>query len=62
MTLRKEPKLSWENPFRKELRQFHDSIVDNKAPPASVQYARDDISMVIDIIRSNIENRSIQIT
>ena len=61
MTFRKEPALSWENPFRRELRQFHDSIVDNKIPRASVQSARDDISLVIDIIRSNIENRSIQI-
>ena len=61
MTVRKEPALSWENPFRRELREFHNSIVANTVPRASVQSARNDISLVIDIIKSNIENRSIQL-
>ena len=51
-TVRREPALDWENPFRRELRHFHDCIVNDKEPRASVQSARDDVSLVIDIIRA----------
>ena len=51
-TVRREPALDWENPFRRELRHFHDCIVNDNEPRASVQSARDDVSLVIDIIRA----------
>ena len=61
ITVRKEPALSWENPFRRELRHFHDCIINEETPKANVQSARNDISLIIDIIKSSVEDRSIKI-
>ena len=51
---RKQPVLVWESPFRRQLRHFHDSIVNgtpNRCPLAS---SRNDISLVIDITKAYI--------
>ena len=59
---RKEPLLSWESPFRRELRHFHSlingTISENRAP---LKNARLDISLNIDIIKSYIKNSEIKI-
>jgi predicted dehydrogenase len=51
---KKEPALSWESPFRRELRHFHDSIVNGAENRASLAAARDDISLIIDITKAYI--------
>ena len=60
-TVRKEPALDWENPFRRELRHFHDCIVNDREPRATVQSARDDVSFVIDIIRAAHSGRPVEV-
>ena len=51
-TVRREPAMSWESPFRRELRHFHDCIVNGASPVSPVSSARDDISLIIDIVRA----------
>ena len=60
-TVRKEPALDWENPFRRELRHFHDCIVNGKEPRATVRSARDDVSLVIDIIKAGHTGRPVEV-
>ena len=51
---RKQPALAWESPFRRQLRHFHDSIVNGTANRCPLAAARDDISLIIDITRAYI--------
>ena len=51
-TVRREPAMSWESPFRRELRHFHDCIVSGATPVSPVSSAREDISLIIDIVRA----------
>ena len=50
-TYRKEPAIDWESAFRRELRHFHDCIVNGTPCRTSVESARDDIALIIDIIK-----------
>jgi predicted dehydrogenase len=47
----KEPAMEWESPFRRELRHFHASITEGVANRSPLTAARDDIALIIDIIR-----------
>lgn len=50
-TYRKEPAIDWETAFKRELRHFHDCIVNGTPCRTSVESARDDIALIIDIIK-----------
>ena len=47
---RTEPAVDWESAFLRELRHFHECIVDGTANRTPLAAARDDISLIIDII------------
>jgi predicted dehydrogenase len=51
LTYRKEPAIDWESAFVRELRHFHDCIVNAVPSRTSVESARDDIALIIDIIK-----------
>ena len=51
---KKQPALAWESPFRRELRHFHDNVVNNTTNRSPLSSSRDDISLVIDITRAYI--------
>ena len=51
-TVRKEPAVDWESPFRRELRHFHDSIVNGTPNRSPIEACRDDVALVIDITRA----------
>ena len=48
---RKDPAIDWESAFSRELRHFHDCIVNGTACRTSVESARDDIDLIIRIIK-----------
>jgi len=48
----KSPAIEWESPFRRELRHFHDCIVHGVPCRTSVAEARDDVALIIDIIKA----------
>lgn len=50
-TYRAEPAIDWESAFRRELRHFHNCIVNGTSCRTSVESARDDIALIIDIIK-----------
>jgi predicted dehydrogenase len=50
-TYRTEPAVAWESAFVRELRHFHDCIVNGTACRTPVESARNDISLIIDIIK-----------
>lgn len=58
-TVSKQPAMDWESPFRRELRHFHECIVEGATCRSPVQSARDDIALIIDITRAYIEGSSI---
>ena len=47
---RTEPAVAWESPFTRELRHFHASIVHGTPNRTPLAAARDDVSLIIDII------------
>ena len=51
-TVRKKPAMDWENPFRRELRHFHDSIVNDTSNRSPIETSRDDVALVIDITKA----------
>lgn len=50
-TYRKEPAIDWETAFKRELRHLYDCIVNGVPCRTSVESARDDIALIIDIIK-----------
>jgi predicted dehydrogenase len=50
-TFHKEPAIDWESAFVRELRHFHECIIENKSPRTLVESARDDVALIIDIIK-----------
>lgn len=58
-TLRHEPNVDWDNAFVQELRHFHESIVDGVPNRASIESARDDLALIIDIIKRYVEWRGV---
>ena len=55
MSYRKELAVDWENPFRRELRHFHECITQGTACRSSIEDARADVSLIIDIIRAYVD-------
>ena len=49
-TYRSEPAVDWDNAFVQELRHFHACIVNDVECMTSIESARDDIKLIIDII------------
>jgi predicted dehydrogenase len=47
---RKEPAIDWETAFSRELRHFHDCVTNGTPSRSTVQSAKADISLIIDII------------
>jgi predicted dehydrogenase len=52
ITYKQEPALDWESAFSRELRHFYDCIRHGAACRTPVASARDDIALIIDVIRS----------
>jgi predicted dehydrogenase len=48
---RKEPTIEWESAFVRELRHFHECITGTSEVRTSVASARDDISLIIEIVK-----------
>jgi len=51
VSYRKEPAIDWESAFSRELRHFHACIVEGTSCRTSVASARDDIGLIIDIVK-----------
>ncbi len=51
-TQRKETAVDWESPFRRELRHFHDSIVNGTPNRSPIETSRADVALVIDITKA----------
>ena len=51
-SFRRQPAVAWESAFRRELRHFHACITEGVSCRTSVDAARDDIALIIDIIRA----------
>jgi predicted dehydrogenase len=51
VTYRKEPAIDWEAAFVRELRHFHDCIVNGASCRTPVESAREDIALIIDIVK-----------
>lgn len=49
-TFRREPAVSWESAFSRELRHFHECITRGMPTRTSIASARDDIALIIEII------------
>ena len=49
-TYRTEPYIDWDSAFVQELRHFHDCIVNDKTSRTSLEHARKDVKLIIDII------------
>ncbi|MCY3707415.1 MAG: hypothetical protein OXG26_00880, partial [Caldilineaceae bacterium] len=49
-TYRTEPYIDWDSAFVRELRHFHDCIANGKASRTSLEHARKDVKLIIDII------------
>jgi predicted dehydrogenase len=52
VSYRKEPALDWESAFVRELRHFHDCIVNGTPCRTSVASAREDVALIIDLIKA----------
>lgn len=50
-TYRREPAIDWNSAFVEELRHFHDCIVNGAPCQTSIASARDDVGLIIDIVR-----------
>ena len=59
-SLRRQPAMDWESPFRRELRHFHECIAAGVECRSPVSDARDDISLIIDIARSYISGGQVR--
>lgn len=52
VTYKQEPATDWESAFMREMRHFHDCIVNGTECRTPVQSAKDDISFIIDVIEN----------
>lgn len=52
VTYRQEPTIDWESAFSREMRHFHDCIVNRVDCRTPVESARDDIGFIIDVIEA----------
>jgi len=51
-TYRMEPAIDWESAFSRELRHFYDCVVNGAICRTPVEEARDDIALIIDVIKA----------
>ena len=51
-TYRTEPYIDWDSAFVRELRHFQDCIVNGKQSRTSLEHARKDVGLIIDIIKA----------
>lgn len=51
----KQPAMAWESPFRREVRHFHECITKGRPCRSTVESAREDIALIIDITRAYID-------
>ncbi|MBT3603273.1 MAG: Gfo/Idh/MocA family oxidoreductase [Candidatus Latescibacteria bacterium] len=56
VTYRQEPAIDWDNAFVLELKHFYDCIVNGEACRAPLTDARDDIALIIDVIKKYSES------
>ena len=54
-SFRQQPFVDWEIPFARELRHFHSCITGGVACRTSLESARQDVALVIDIVRAYLE-------
>jgi predicted dehydrogenase len=54
-SFRQEPAIDWENPFSRELRHFHACIAQGAPCRTSIEAARDDVALIIDIVRAYLD-------
>jgi predicted dehydrogenase len=57
VSYKQEPAIEWESAFRRELRHFHDCIRDGAECRTPVESARNDISLIIDVVRHYLASR-----
>ena len=55
---RQQPAVPWDNPFTNELRHFHECITEGVPCRTPLSSARDDVSLIIDIVRAYIAGSS----
>ena len=58
-TYSKTPAVEWESAFVRELRHFHACITEDETCYTSLASARDDITLIIDIVRCYVQRESI---
>ena len=54
---KKQPTIDWESAFSRELRHFYDCVRKGATCRTPVESVRDDISLIIDIIKSYTQNK-----
>lgn len=58
-TYRMEPAIDWESAFSRELRHFYDCVVNGATCRTPVEEARDDIALIIDVIKAYVTQGSV---
>ena len=58
-TYSKTPAIEWESAFVRELRHFHACITEGKTCYTSLASARDDIALIIDIVRCYVQRETV---
>ena len=61
-TYSKTPAVEWESAFSRELRHFHACITEGKACYTSLESARNDIALIINIVRCYIQGKPVVCT
>lgn len=61
-TYSKTPVVEWESAFVRELRHFHACIAENETCYTSLESARNDISLIIDIVRCYVQQKPVVCT
>ena len=52
-TYRTEPYIDWDSAFVRELRHFQECIVNGSQSRTSLEHARKDVALIIDIIKAH---------
>ena len=58
-TYSKTPAIAWESAFVRELRHFHACITGNETPYTALASARDDIALIIDIVKCYVQSEKV---
>ena len=60
-TYSKTPAIAWESAFVRELRHFHACITEGQTCYTSLESARNDIALIIDIVRCYVERKTVHV-